>query len=378
MADTHYKHRLYSLLCCIGLISPLKVVAADDMVDHLYDGLLKNNNSYTFVCFERQIVIPAPPPAGKAYVSPNGAQIIAPQATTQYVAFCREGARFITAFSQGRRLQKPTDLTLADTLTGFDGSNYWRLTLNNPIQLRSPAQMTNLGTPPTLSYNSLTIIPNTEVVRQNSDVKPTYQLLGIRGFMRECLSVIQLGFDRDLLSVRPIDVGTLGFHSTSNTGPVFVHLLGEAARPNELRYSPSSGSTTTAILDHRNNILRIQRSFNGRLSFDARYHLLAVGPASFTIVDPYSWQTYKNSATNLQPTLVVDGSSFEARITESNSIIVGAMLHAPVTPAKTRSVGLARAVVLSMFIALTIAAGIMCTKSFRGGTDRTSTNKKST
>jgi hypothetical protein len=378
MADTLYKHRLYSLLCCIGLISPLKVVAADDMVDHLYDGLLKNNNSCTFVCFERQIVIPASPPAGKTYVSPNGAQIITPQATPQYVAFCREGSRFITAFSQGRRLEKPSDLTLADTLTGFDGSNYWRLTLNSPIQLRSPAQMTNLDAPPTLSYNNLTIIPNTEVGRPDSDVKPTYQLLGIRGFMMECLSVVQLGFDRDLLSVRPIGVGTLGFQSSSNTGPVIVNSLGEAARPTELQYPAFSGITTTAILDHRKSMLTIKRSFNGSVSFEARYHLLAVGPAAFTVVDPYSWQTYKNSATNLQPTLIHDGASFEARVTESNSIIVGKMLHPAVTRAKTRSVGLARAAVFSMFIVLTIAAGIMCTKRFHGGTDRTNTNNRST
>ena len=191
-----------SLLCLARLVSLCSVAsfltpsafATEGLLAKLYRQFLSDGNPEVFVAFERETLVPKFPTGSQEIRLKNGSTVkLQLQEHRDYFTYSRFGTNFIISFSQKNILTNETDLSKADGLSGFDGSYFWSLSLNNPIRFVPRGQAQTGSVAAAQLFNRLTLVPQTEAVREQGQFQSDAKLAAITGLEAECLSVVQFG-----------------------------------------------------------------------------------------------------------------------------------------------------------------------------------------
>lgn len=115
-------------------------------------------------------------------------------------------------------------------------------------------------------------------------------------------------------------------------------MTGDIKLPDSLVYHDhGSGRSLTVELDYRENSLTLTRKRHGKLSSIIRYRILAVEefPAPVSR-EAFSWNYYKNqeSAGEVFATLLKNGATATAEMTEDGQVVAGTIVGAAVPTEK--------------------------------------------
>jgi hypothetical protein len=303
--------RLVSLLSVVSFLT-CSSFATEGLLAKLYSQFLSDANPEVFVAFERETLVPKFPTGGQEIRLKNGSTVkLQLQEHRDYFTFSRFGSNFIISFSQKNMLTNETDLSKAEGLSGFDGTYYWSLSLDSPIRFvpRGAAQTGSAAG--SQLFNRLTLVPQTEALRQQGQFQSDAKLAAIKGLEAECLSVVQFGSTSPLQT--PPQTADSCLVLTDASGQTRrAPLVGSRFSPVEINYTESESARAAVLLDYGADTLTITRSSHrdGKIFFQARYRIFAfrVSPERHGQA-LFSWQSYKGGAGNVVANLVTNGAT---------------------------------------------------------------------
>jgi hypothetical protein len=299
----------------------------------LYAGFLSSGNSNVFVALEQERVFPESRTGSTQIELGNGRTAQIDYHNKTYLGFGRNGAHFIIGTSSRKPVLERENLMAADTLQGFDGSNYWTFRLGNSIQIFRHMEG-SAESALVKSLNQLTIIPLEEASREQGIYQADVTLEAIRTLLLECVNVVQFGYGGELAAPPAAEDQRLLFRGPNVKGNE-ARVTGDLTLPDSLVYH-SPGTSLAVELDYRENSLTLTRR-HGKPSSIIRYRILAVeefpAPVSREV---FSWNYYKDQdrAGEVLTTLLKDGATAMAELTEEGQVAAGKIIGAAVPTEK--------------------------------------------
>lgn len=300
------KYALPTILACTTLTCLGQT--NDGRLLDLYHGFVRDANCHAFVCFERERVIPKPASESRVFkIDGTHTGKILPQSPVDYFELCQNDTTFLVAYSAKGPVTNLYGSNIIEQLYGFDGGQYWSLSLNLPVRT------------PTGSFNRLTVIPSREAAQTQKHFRSDIHFITVQETDKECLRVMQMGCPKPLRSAPRflddrLDLG-------SSTGINDVSYVGSPDDPTEIDYIDAYNNRTSAFLDYGANLLTIRKSHSGTVFSEFRYRILETGkqPESQS-KELCSWQTYRKTAGNLIGTLITNGATIKLEIDQSGTI----------------------------------------------------------
>lgn len=334
--------------------------ATEGLLAKLYRQFLSDGNPEVFVAFERETLVPKFPTGSQEIRLKNGSTVkLQLQEHRDYFTYSRFGTNFIISFSQKNILTNETDLSKADGLSGFDGSYFWSLSLNNPIRFVPRGQAQTGSVAAAQLFNRLTLVPQTEAVREQGQFQSDAKLAAITGLEAECLSVVQFG-STSPLQTPPQTTDSYLVLANASGHTRRARLVGSTFSPAEINYTETESAMAAVLLDYGTDTLTITRSTpqDGKIFFQARYRIFAFrvpperhGQAFF------SWLSYKGGAGNVVANLVTNGATVSLDFKDLVTFQPGRVLVEPtLVNAKRAS---AKYVIYFLFASVTASAAIL-------------------
>lgn len=357
-------HGLVAVGACLTLCIQLAPGTENSKLGLLYNSLLAEPSKPVFVAFEREILVPKRPPKEKMLRLPDGREMRLNVPDKDFFAFFALGQAFIISYSGKSVVTNLESLLLADELTGFDGDDYWSLSLNHPITFGSHSG-------PAKSINRLKIIPKTDMGGYSEEAEPPPGA-NIMWLAAEGYSVAQLGC-RYRLRHAPVLHGELmsldvdDARQRNLTGRI---LSFAGTTPTEIEYTSMLPGTVTRVeLDPQRELMVItQRAAMGteRVLSRISYRL-----CSASLIEPeaatkakLSWRAYYSSAGELRTIVSSNRVQHLAAVTNQHLILGPALVHPPL--AANMRLGTPRRFVVIAVIGV-ISAGALWLSARRTG-----------
>lgn len=253
----------------------------------------------------------------------------------------------------------------AQTLAGFDGSNYWDMTLDFPQRVYLKTGEDKELFPPVSEANMLTIVPGDEPSRDQGRYRLDVALRVITALAAECRRVVQFGCGKLLSGPPQIAENNLTLDEAASARLVTVRVAGNINRPSGLSYESPPALRVSLLYDQDTIQIEMLSLQATNVVSRTRYHLLAVSSTDDSLGDSmFSWRKYRPSEGELQAEVVRDGARHMGLVKDNGEVAAGRML-VPATPISGgRSVWLIVALVL---IALLGAAAFLRSSKHAAG-----------
>ncbi len=363
-----FRFRLFKPFLCVLLIglTSLSLQARESKVERLYQEFLTaDSNSSGFITFSRELSVPQSRRTAESKGNTNGASdsSVARSSGSNlwYYACGWVGMKYIIALSREKPLVKLSDIPYAQTLEGFDGTNYWELSLNFPTKSYLLEKTPGPRTPIDM-HNNLTLIPKDEPLRERGKYVLDPMLSSILERIGECRRVCQFGFSYPLSKSPEISSNSLILRSaglpTNMPNGIVVEVAGKMEHPDTLNYSaePPKGlpPAYAVAVDYANDALVITRlSKRGHKVNEVSYRILAVdAPAPGGLAKMLSWAFYKEDAGDITAEIVTDGFT---RKLDSETMRVGGITALP-TPIVKKPASL---IYVAIMLGVTVLGGLL-------------------
>lgn len=351
---------VYLNLIGAGLLLNTNIYAGQ--LSSLYDAFIAGPSQPVFVAFEREILVPKRAPQDKETRLSDGRVIRMKTPGKDYFGFLRADERMLLSYSLTVEVTNIDSFAHADTLQGFDGNEYWSLSLNYPIQMLSARSRG--GTVQTnKALNRLRIVPRSELSADVGGATQYIPTVNIVELLHEGLLVSQFGCSRPLEGAPTSTDSWLQLSAEGSREPIRARQsnLSPNGLPKTIEYPSASGYDDMLVeLSQEDNTLTITRRARGRVYLKILYHILAVyQPQSPLNVSPlFSWKTYQGDAGPLEITLRTNHSDFVAGIGKDGEVEKKRALPTSVAFANVRGRGTSvrRSLVLGCLALITTIA----------------------
>lgn len=363
-------HLTCATLCTLSL-AVVSSRSAEDKLASLYNLFFAEPEKPVFVAFEREIRVPQRPKGQEPHVLPDGRMIWLITPESDFSGFFKSGRAFVVSYAQKPVATNLDTLALADELCGFNGTEYWRLTLNKPARFGKPVFSADSKTVVD-SINILTVIQKTheQTQRASPGMSPHSHVMGVAA---EGLTVTQFGCPYPVRKAPTIHGDSLLIEvelSTTNavlTGRMYEV---ESGLPRRIEYSQRQiGETIVVELNPENDTMVLTRragSNDGPVLCQIGYRLLSVySPVGEDEMPQIvSYQRYLAGAGPVQAFVKSNAATYIGKLGTNGSVELEARLAEHRGPAAPVSRGVIRAILLG--ISLAPAAGAAWLLLIRG------------
>ena len=315
-----------------------RVSAADSTVADLYRNFLNGHTSQGFIALDRRVSMVSGRRAGAG--GEGGSNVWSERAVLQngYLTLCWNGSNYIAADSKRGPATNVEALAAADYLYGFDGRDYWYMTLSLDYQVSAPDQPN--GTPAFRGKGQakykLTILPKAEVDadrKQGRDIPQNFHIVERYDLERERLT--QFGFESPLDGLPQIQGARLVATEIIPQGgrrKMTLDITGPPERPEMLTGNASNSEPYNVSLDYEHEGMEIDElSKYGPIPVTvSRYRILAwntnAPPTKSAI---YSWRNYQPGAPGVDSIIITNGVDHKVVASGNGQVVVGRALGPP-------------------------------------------------
>jgi hypothetical protein len=296
-------------------------------LETLYNAFLAGPAQPVFVAFDREILVPKREYQDKEVRLSDGRVIRMRTPSKDFFGMLKADERMLLSYSLAFKVTSVDTFNQADTLQGFDGNEYWSLSLNNPIKMLSAK--TGGGIVQTnQSLNRLRIVPRSEVSADLGGTTPYIPTANLVGLLDEGLLVSQFGCSRTLERAPTTSTGGwLQLNVKGSTGPIRAKKSNLASNglPKSIEYpSPTGKGSILVELSQEEDTITITRGSGGRVYTKIIYHIIAAyQPQSPRDLTPlFSWKAYQKDAGPVKVTLRTNHSDFASEIADESRLVV--------------------------------------------------------
>jgi hypothetical protein len=352
----HRKPPLRNRLLLAGflfiVVAPQAPAAGESKLGTLYTAFLGDPAKPIFVAFERDIQVPQRPSGDKMQRLPDGRIVRITTPAKDYFALLAVKDLFIISYSQKPVVTNLESLTLADELNGFDGDEYWTLSLNHPITLG-----TTIHGPK--AVNRLTIVPKADM--RSEDHNQPSSGASIKWLAAEGYAVARFGcrypiMKSPVLRGRTLNMEVKDGERSLISGTILSY---SGALPREIEYaSMVPGTVTTVELDEQQDTLLVTHkspgSVGGILS-QTTFRVLSVMQPQAEAMPMLTWRSYHRAGGELRTVVSSNRSDYMASISNTN-LILGNSVTRPARSENAASGALKQTVIILVLACSTIGA----------------------
>lgn len=340
-------------------------------LETLYNAFLAGPGQPVFVAFDREILVPKREFQDKEIRLSDGRVIRMRTPSKDFFGMLKVDDRILLSYSLTFKVTSVDTFNQADTLQGFDGNEYWSLSLNNPIKMLS-AETRGGIVQTNQRLNRLRIVPRSEVSSDLGGTTPYIPTANLVGLLGEGLLVSQLGCSRTLERA-PTSTGSwLLLSVEGSTEPIRAKEsnLAPNGLPKTIEYpSPTGKGSILVELSQEENTITITRRSGERDYTKILYHILAAYQPQIPrdLTPLFSWKAYQRDAGPVKVTLRTNHSDFAAEIADEAKLEVKRPLPTSVAFANLQhqGVGVRRTLVLGSLALLTTVASVFLFRSLK-------------